>query len=336
MTVATGQKGIDVRQTANRLMFRILVQDAGGIIVTTGTVSLRILEVQSDGSYKTYDFADNTFKATTVGTETATMVHQTCNNGATDTGLWTYVLTTLTGFTVGAIYKSHITSSLGSPAVQVREWQFGGEQGDAVMVGTDGRALLSANAQDLSATLDVNAKLLNSAIPENLSALNVWTYVTRTLTSFDTLIANTWSYVTRTLTNLTQVSPTMISGTELTILRGDTVSLTLTVSAMPTNPDKVWFGVKRKSSDPDSEAIILIENGTGIIYLGSQIATTPLDGSIAYVDATHVDLLIKAPASKQLLDGRWKYDIQVLKTGVVTTVGRGDFVIEGDVVNKIS
>ena len=137
MTVATGQKGVDVRQTSTRLMFRVLVQDSAGAIVTTGTVLLRLLEAQSDGTYKTYDWADNTFKTTTVGTETASMVHRTANNGATSTGLWTYVLTTLTGFTIGAIYKSHITSSLGSPAVQVREWQFGSEQGD-VVIETDG------------------------------------------------------------------------------------------------------------------------------------------------------------------------------------------------------
>ena len=163
--VATGHKGIDVRQTANRLIFRVLEQDSSGVIIATGTVTLMLLESQSDGTYKTYDFNDNTFKATSCTTPTVNMNHQTANAGAVNTGLWTYVLTTLTGFTAAAIYKSVINLSTASPVQQVREWQFGAEQGDDTLAGTDGKALVSANAQDLSATLSVNAKLIAGATP---------------------------------------------------------------------------------------------------------------------------------------------------------------------------
>ena len=133
--VNTGHKGIDIRQTANRLVFRALVQDSTGAIITSGTTTLMLCELQSDGTVKTYDFNDNTFKATACTTPTVNMTHQTANNAGTNTGVWTYALTTLTGFTAGAIYFSVISNSTATPVEQVREWQFGSDQGDIVMHG---------------------------------------------------------------------------------------------------------------------------------------------------------------------------------------------------------
>jgi 2-keto-3-deoxy-galactonokinase len=55
------------------------VKDSSGVAITTGTTSLRIFEIQSDGSLKQYDFNDNTFKTTALTTATASMTHQTTN-----------------------------------------------------------------------------------------------------------------------------------------------------------------------------------------------------------------------------------------------------------------
>jgi hypothetical protein len=133
---ATGNQGIDVRQSANRLVFRALLQDSAGAIVTTGTTTLRLYELQDDGTLKSYDFSSNTFKTTALTTETLSMTHRTGNNGTTNTGLWTGVLSTLTGFTVGAIIFAQVLNSGASPAVQASQFQFGGAEGDLQVTST--------------------------------------------------------------------------------------------------------------------------------------------------------------------------------------------------------
>lgn len=128
-----GFRGVDIRQTANQLVFRALLQDTAGAIVTTGTTSLYLYEVQSDATLKSYDFNSNTFITTALTTETLAMTHRLGNNSTTNTGLWTVALATLSGFTVGGIYLARVKNTGASPTDQCREFQFGGAQGDMVV-----------------------------------------------------------------------------------------------------------------------------------------------------------------------------------------------------------
>jgi hypothetical protein len=125
-------KGIDVRQSTDRLQLRVFLLDSIGAVVTSGTANLYIFELQDDGTLKTYDWNDNTFKTTTVTTATDTFTYRMGNNNGVHTGLWTKVLTTLTGFTVGRIYFAMSNHSNAYPTTQIREFQFGDEQGDGL------------------------------------------------------------------------------------------------------------------------------------------------------------------------------------------------------------
>lgn len=126
----TGFKGIDVRQTGNQLVFRAFLQNSSGALLTTGTTTVKLYEVQSDGTFKSYDFNDNTFKTTALTTETLALTHRTGNNSTTNTGVWTAALATLTGFTAGAVYLALVNNSGASPTDQVREFQYGSAEGD--------------------------------------------------------------------------------------------------------------------------------------------------------------------------------------------------------------
>lgn len=127
-------KGIDIRATTSELLFRTFLQDNTGAKIVSGTTSLSLYELQmSDGTLKSYDFNDNTFKATALTTETASMTHRTGNNGGTNTGLWTYRLATLTGFTAGNVYFASVNNTGASPIDQVREFQFGSDEGDLIV-----------------------------------------------------------------------------------------------------------------------------------------------------------------------------------------------------------
>ena len=126
-------KGIDIRQTGDRIVFRASLKDSSGVKITSGSASLYVYELQSDGALKSYDFDDNTFKSTALTTETASMSHRAGNNGGTNTGLWTYVLSTLTGFTDGNIYFAVVSHASAMPPQQEREFQFGSGQEHAVI-----------------------------------------------------------------------------------------------------------------------------------------------------------------------------------------------------------
>lgn len=125
-------KGIDIRLDADELLFRAFLQDASGVIVTTGATTLKLYEPNfADGSLKSYDFNDNTFKTGALTTETLALTHRTGNNGTTNTGLWTARLATLTGFTKGGIYFAQVANAAAMPLLQTREFQYGGAQGVA-------------------------------------------------------------------------------------------------------------------------------------------------------------------------------------------------------------
>jgi hypothetical protein len=126
-------QGVDVRATTDRLMFRSLLLDSAGIVVTAGPTVLRLYEVQSDGTLKSFDFNDFTFKATALTTPTLAMAHCTGDAGTHNTGVWTVAVTTLTGFTVGGIYLGEVYNATASPITQVREFQFGNAEGDLVV-----------------------------------------------------------------------------------------------------------------------------------------------------------------------------------------------------------
>lgn len=129
-------RGIDIRETGDRIIYRALLQNSSGALLTTGTTTLKLYELQNDGTLKSYDFNDNTFKTTALTTETQALTHRQGNNSTTNTGLWAWAQTTLTGFTPGSIYFSLINNSGASPTDQIREFQFGGGGDDMVQLGT--------------------------------------------------------------------------------------------------------------------------------------------------------------------------------------------------------
>jgi hypothetical protein len=123
-------RGIDIRQSGDRLIFRASIKDSSGAKVTSGSATLRLFEIQGDGTLKSYDFSDNTFKATALTTATASLTHRQGNNATYDTGLWTYALTTVSGFTRGNVYIAQVIHASATPAEQEREFQYGEGEGD--------------------------------------------------------------------------------------------------------------------------------------------------------------------------------------------------------------
>jgi hypothetical protein len=130
-------KGIDIRATTSELVFRAFLQSGSGADITIGTTALTLYELQmSDGTLKSYDFNDNTFKTTALTQPTGLMTHRQGNNSTVNTGIWTYRLATLTGFTAGNIYFAQVAATSAVPPKQTREFQFGSADGDLVVSGS--------------------------------------------------------------------------------------------------------------------------------------------------------------------------------------------------------
>lgn len=164
-------QGVDVRATTDRLVFRALLLDSASAFVTTGTTVLRLHEIQTDGTFKTYDFDDNTFKTGACTTPTSAMTHRTGNNATYDTGVWTVALTTLTGFTVGNIYLATVNNSLATAPNQVREFQFGNAEGNLLVSALGGADLNLEQANDTTPTADTTGDALFNAsrsLPNNI------------------------------------------------------------------------------------------------------------------------------------------------------------------------
>lgn len=168
----TGFKGINVWQTGNQLVPQFSLKDSSGAKLATGTTVLRLMELQSDGTKKTYDFNDNTFKATVVTTGTLGLTHLTWNDGGTtSTGIWTGVISTLTGFTKGSKLILQASNSGASPVDQERMFQYGSAEGDLVV--TDNGTGVGEMNSDLKMVNGSTISVSSGIITIGASALTV-------------------------------------------------------------------------------------------------------------------------------------------------------------------
>jgi len=125
-----GFSGINVRESGEKIVFRVFLQDGDGNRLESGTVSLALYELQGDGSLKAFDFADSTFKDTSRSTPSAQMVQQSVDGGTTDTGIWTYSLDSVNDFVAGNVYLVEINCENSFPPQRIYEFQYGGAEGD--------------------------------------------------------------------------------------------------------------------------------------------------------------------------------------------------------------
>ena len=168
--------GINVLKSGDRIVTTFDFYDDVGALVTAGTGTYRIFELQNDGTLKSYDFSDNTFKTTALTTATAALTQRTGNNSTYNTGVWSAALTTLTGFTVGNIYL-FVGENTNSTPGAVKKWlQFGGI--DADMTASD-VAAIKAKTDSLTFTVsgqvDANIQYVNdTAVSGNGGSGTEW------------------------------------------------------------------------------------------------------------------------------------------------------------------
>jgi hypothetical protein len=136
---------------------------------------------------------------------------------------------------------------------------------------------------------------------------------------------------------------TAVSGSTITILRGDTLSASLLNLGSLASYVTLDFTVKRSSQEADDDAIIRIrKNATGLtdglVRLNGAAYTTGTDGSITITDAPtgDVTIMLKAGVTDDLVPGSYVYDIQLIEAAKVTTLTTGGLVVTADVTRLVA
>jgi len=151
--------------------------------------------------------------------------------------------------------------------------------------------------------------------------------------------AAVWAYAARTLTQSAASVAAVLAGSDITIQRGDTETITLTDIGALTGYSKIWFTVKKGKAYADTNSLLQIEKTDGLLYLNRAVAATSANGSITIVDEATGDItiLIKAAATAVLEPGVYYYDVQMLSSaGVVNTLTYGIFTVEADVTRAVA
>lgn len=155
-----------------------------------------------------------------------------------------------------------------------------------------------------------------------------------------TIAEDVWSHGDRRLT-VSGVSSSSVDehDGELTLLRGDTLAITLSGLGDLSGRQQLWFTLKSKRSDPDTSAILLVEETDGLLVLAG---TEPGDGettaiTVEDMESDAVTIVVSAAASRKLAPtttGVW--DLQVRDAdGNVRTLVHGAAKITADVTQRI-
>jgi hypothetical protein len=155
----------------------------------------------------------------------------------------------------------------------------------------------------------------------------------------DDMPTDVWAAASRTLTQAAAQVASVLAGSDLTIQRGDTLTISLTGLGNISARTKLWFGLKSSASDTDAAAKVRIEETIGLEYINGA-SGTPANGSIVVTNATTGAATITLAAvesAKLSIATDWIYDVQMMTAaGVVTTLTSGWAEVVGDVVRTTS
>ncbi len=307
-------KGIDIRETQNGdMQFRAFLQDSSGNLVTSGPTTLKLYEMQDDGALYSYDFNDNTFKSGALTTETVNMTHRQGNNNSTDTGIWTYDLSTVSDFQIGGIYFALVNNSNAFPFDQCREFQWGDGFGDltvntsgeasANVTGVNGNGSAATNLQAMydgtgyaggTTKLQVNTTQIEGSIATD--QINV--ACDTALTDYDAVVPADLptNFSDLSISASTgRVDVALIEGSDATdvldnSLQGagdDQVTISITSSGSPVADAQVWVTSDAAGSDvvagplttdSDGEALFLLNDGNSYFLWMQKDGLNPITG----------------------------------------------------------
>ena len=152
-----------------------------------------------------------------------------------------------------------------------------------------------------------------------------------------------WTSSPRTLTQSAASIVAAVSGSSITIQRGDTLNISLTGLGDLSGYVSLDFTVKVYKSDTDDEAILRIrknlsDSGDGLLRINGEAASEATNASIAIddINAGDITVTLAAEESKTLLSRiDLYYDIQKITATAVNTMSNGYCTISADVTKAV-
>jgi hypothetical protein len=115
-----------------------------------------------------------------------------------------------------------------------------------------------------------------------LTAQQVWEYAQRTLTSFGTLIADILANIA---TSWTQIEDLVVGRNRISVYQNSNINFTINGLGNISDRTKLYFGIKKKATLPDTESLVLIEESDGLMYAnGSPAGELSTSASITVND----------------------------------------------------
>ena len=156
--------------------------------------------------------------------------------------------------------------------------------------------------------------------------------------------ANVWSYSTRTLTQSAASVTAAVSGSDITITRGDTLSASLTGLGSLSGYVSLDFTVKGGKADSDDDALIRIRlnasgSDDGLLRFDKTAAADADQGSITIddADAGNITITLAAALTDDLaVQSGLEYDVQMITASAVTTLTEGTAHVVADVTRAVS
>jgi len=156
----------------------------------------------------------------------------------------------------------------------------------------------------------------------------------------DTLADDMWHSPIRTLTfspqNLASITN---NGDSISLIRGDTFIYEFTNIDID-RYEEGFFTIKENYKDLDSESLIMVSSGSGLVYLNGteQTAGSSLAlGEIITSGSASLSVKIQATGTKEIphSSNNYDYDFQIKTSGSIITVELGEIAVVRDVTNRI-
>jgi len=201
------------------------------------------------------------------------------------------------------------------------------------LTGADGATLATAPANYPPATpAQVATELATYDAPIDTEMLAAFAALN------DPTAAEVWAAATRTLTQSAASVAAVVSGSNITAQRGDSLSISLTGLGDISTRTKLWFTVKTGTTVADTASTVQIEETAGLLYLNGAAGTSG-NGVITVTNATTgaLTVTLQEADTANLTIGDYVYDVQVLTSGgTVTTLTAGTFIVTADVTRTIT
>ncbi|MHB9032338.1 MAG: hypothetical protein ACYC6L_04735 [Anaerolineae bacterium] len=151
--------------------------------------------------------------------------------------------------------------------------------------------------------------------------------------------ADVWGYASRTLTQSAASVAAAVSGSAITITRGDTVTVSLTGLGSLAGRSKLYACFKTNKGYADSQSTMLIEETAGITVLNGAAYATTTDVTLTVNDENvgNITFVFKPAVSSVLPIENGYYDVQmVTAAGAVTTKSSSNYQVSADVTRAVS